>query len=868
MNDQTSAVPAIPPLTAGPWDGSTLDRLADIAAAAPHRPALCAGGERVSYAELLRRAGRIAATVPAAPPGEPVATLVPQTVAGLVGIVGALTTGRPVALLDPMLPAERIALIAARAGARTCLTDPALRPLAEAAGLTAVHIDPAAGGPTAGEAGRTVPSPPAAAPTDPAFIVFTSGSTGRPKGVSVSHAMLANEAYGGRERLGVGPADRVALVLPVAFMAGLTVLAFGLLNGATVCPHDPRDGGVRTLPDWLDAAAPTTVHCTPSLLRSLLAVLDQGRRFPSVRLVTTCGEAVHARDVAALRPHLGDTATFTSWSGSSEIGHLAFLPIPAGAAMPDGIVPVGRPAPGKEVTVVGDDGAVLPAGATGEVVVTSAYLSGGYWGDPELTAARFRRLPDGRTVYRTGDLGRFDADGTLRLLGRLDSAVKIRGYLVEPAEVEAALLACPQVSEAAVVPVRRPDAPVALAGYVSVRPGAATPAPATLRRQLAERLPSWMTPATITVLAALPRNERGKLDRAALPPATPPADGPAPRDSWEALTADLWAQVLELDRAPVDADFLDLGGDSLTAEELLAAAQQRFGVALDAADLAAAPTVAGFAARLAAGARRRATHPTMTTLREGEGPAVWCFAGAGGLGFGFLPLARRLGDQPVVAFHAHGLERRGRPDWTVAAAARRHVRDLLRRQPDGPYVLVGHSLGGLIALAAAQLLRASGSQVALVALLDTYLPDQAGTMAYQGPSAADPAPAAGARRVGRWTGAVRALLGDDRRLWSHRLRLPLAGVAQFDGITQYGVFFQQGHLLTRLHRPRPWDGPALLLLAGDNPANQDRWSTVLTGPTELRRLDCDHPSILREPHVALVAEAIAGRLGAAAGAAR
>ncbi|HEX5742198.1 MAG TPA: alpha/beta fold hydrolase [Pilimelia sp.] len=856
MGAHTAAAPA---LGAGPWPFDVGGRLAALAAADPDQPALCGDGRTVGYGDLLRHARQVTAAT-RGPAGAPLAALLPQTVAGLADLVGALAGDRPVVLLDPLLPVDRLRVVADHAGVRDCLTDAALRPLAAAAGLRPLVLPPAPA-PTAGhdpDAPGTGGSPGGAART--ACVVFTSGSTGRPKGVAVSHAMLCNEAYGAHERLGIGPGDRVALVLPVAFMAGLTVLAFALLNGATVCPTDPRATGVRHLPDWLDAAGASTLHCTPSLLRSLLAVLPPRRRLSPLRLVTTCGEAVHGRDVAALRPHLDPAAVFTSWSGSSEIGHLAFWPVAAGDPLPEGIVPVGRPAPGKQVTVVGPDGAPLPPGATGEVVVTSAYLSGGYWADAERTAARFRPLPDGRTAYRTGDLGRFDGDGVLHLLGRLDSAVKIRGYLVEPAEVEAALLACAAVAEAAVTAVRRPGAAAVLAGYVSPRPGQPTPTPAGLRRQLADRLPSWMVPTSITVLPRLPRNERGKVDRGALPPPAVPQGGPAPRSHWEVVVADLWAQVLELDRVPTDADFLDLGGDSLAAEELLAAVAQRFGVALDAADLAAHPTVARFAARVADDSRRRVRSSGVTVLRDGAGPPLWCVAGAGGLGFGFLPLARRL-DRPVYALQAHGLERRGRPDWTVAAAARRHVRQILARQPEGPYTLVGHSLGGLIALAAARLLRARGADVPLVTLLDTYLPDQAGAMAYAGP-AARPAGAQGPTAPGRArrvAASVRALAGDSRELWSYRLRLPLAGLVPFDGITQYGVFFQQGHLVTRLHRPRPWDGPALLLLAADNPADAHRWRQVLTGPLRVRRLDCDHPSILREPHVAAVAEVIAAQ---------
>jgi acyl-coenzyme A synthetase/AMP-(fatty) acid ligase len=185
---------------------------------------------------------------------------------------------------------------------------------------------------------------------------------------------------------------------------------------------------------------------TPSLLRSLAGVFSPGQVLTDLRLVMICGETVYGEDIAVVRPHLPKSCACVNWCGASELGSLAFFPIGAHAPLPQGPVPAGYPAAGKQVVLLREDGTPAPQGETGEVVVTSAFCAAGYWnGDPEL-ASRFSVETDGRRTYRSGDLGRFDANGALTLLGRKDAAVKVRGYLVEPAEVEAVLRTSPAVA--------------------------------------------------------------------------------------------------------------------------------------------------------------------------------------------------------------------------------------------------------------------------------------------------------------------------------------------------------------------------------------------------------------------------------------
>lgn len=821
-------------------------------AAAPDAVAIATRSQVCTYGELAERANAVAhAIVERVGVGpEPVAVLAGHDIAALVAILGVVESGRPFVVLDPVAPAARVEQIASLAGAVAGLVDDDHTNLAEDLGSTVPTWIPIGD--------EVAPHPPELARpstgTDTACVLFTSGSTGEPKGVRWLNQTLLSDAHSGFQALGVAPGDRMALVLPFSFAAGLTVVAFGLANGATLSLFDPRAQGVATMADWIDQDGITTLHATPSLLRSLLRAMEPGRRLDGLRLVTSCGEAIHGSDVARIRSHLGAAAPFVNWTGSSEVGVLSFFAVAPDAPLPEGTVPSGRVVDDKAITIDGDDG------ESGEVIVTSHYLGGGYWHDHEATAGRFVTLPDGQRRFRTGDLGRQAPDGSLQLLGRLDSALKIRGYLVEPSEVEAVLAGAADVAEVVVVGERRPEAPARLIAYVVPVAGASLSVPA-LRRLVRERLPAWMVPSRVIPMAALPRNERGKVDRTALPPPSDEASGElvAPRTEWEVAVADLWAGVLGLDEVGVHEDFTELGGDSLAAEELLSAAEASFGMPVPSSLLIESPTVAELAARLAS-ARSVTAAPTIVPLRAATTrPPLFCVAGAGGISMVFSSLSRRLpADQAIYAMHEHGLESRAVPSLTVRQAARRHLQSVRTIQPRGPYVLMGHSMGGLVALEMAHQLQAVGEEVALLALVDTYLPGAA-----QGGEVVE---------VQRDATGAAQVRGQLDRLWRVRsfktstlgnvARMATAGLVQLPGQAQYDAFYRRGILMSQLYRPQPYSGRTTIYAAQDNSDGVDHqaWSRVLTGPWDLCAVPGDHHSLLREPNVIQIADHLTAEL--------
>ncbi|WP_018501096.1 alpha/beta fold hydrolase [Parafrankia discariae] len=883
----------------------------------------------LSYAELDSRSSALARSLVVEGDGGNIGILLGQGAPAIVAMLGALKAGRPFVPLDPMLPAARLGQILRLAGVATCVTDSAHTELLAAARLEAADTGSTPGtatgfGPGSGRgAERTLlvdGELPAATtetdddllpgrralPTGPAFLVFSSGSTGVPKGVVWRNRTVMKDLDAGIERVGMNAADQVALVLPTAFAAGITVMFWGLLCGATLHPFDPRTSGIGAMPGWLVDRAITTLHLTPSLVRALTGAAGPGLTLPDLRAVTSSGEAVYGRDVAALRALLPTTCTFYNWSGSTETASLAFFPVRSGDEIPAGPLPAGWAVDGKDIEIVDEHGKPVPDGATGEISVTSRYLSGGYWNAPEMTAQRFRPVrlcgdsttdgsrdssalvsddqapasPAGglpvsgvtvtgeiilgdlgstEVVYRGGDLARRRPDGCIELLGRADAAVKIRGYLVEPAEIETVLLTSPDVLEAVVVAERVEGEPPRLIAYV-VCATAVKSATVAIRGLLREKLPAYMVPSSVVLLNELPRNERGKIDRPALPapPPRPPARRPTGRSHWEFALCDLFAQILKVDEVGVDDDFLELGGDSLLAQQLLSEIATRLGVTLPTSVLVEAPTVAALAVRVAGAQRGIPTHPTCVPLNvDGARPPLFCVAGAGGLAINFLGLARLLGsDQRVYGLQAQGMENRALPDWSVERHARRHLAVLRVIQPAGPYYLAGFSFGGLVALEMAHMLAAAGEEVGMLLLLDTTLPRSAQS-------------AAGARPGGDPGngGRITRLLPDKFPLPNasklrKAVRLPLTGLVRYPGLAQFDVFFDQARFIAQSYRVRPYAGRTILYLAEDNPkSGRDEWPTHLTGDSTIVTVPGEHHTMLNEPNVAVLAADMRARLG-------
>jgi len=913
----TTRQPTVDPGAAAPphagTEPSVLDGLAVVADRDPHALALVDEHGETTHGALDRTARALgllldAQLTPDDHTGRgvdveqgrapvPVGAMVAHGAGSVVALLGLLHAGRVVVALDPSLPGARLQHVVALAGIVDVVADAEHADRAAALvpeqgrvlSLEDLHGDARTAAATEGDL-AVVPGARERGGRDPAVVVFTSGSTGVPKGVTMTHRQLVVDSVAQREAFRLVPTDRVASVLPHGFAAGLTLVLSALHAGASVHVADPRRTGVDRLVTWVRDARLTTLHTTPHLLRSITGALDPSDdRLRALRVVATLGEAVTGTDVTALRPLLGPGASFCNQTGSSETAVYAVHEIRAGDPVPERSVPAGRIVTGKRIEVRRPDGSVADVGESGAVVCVSDAMTSGYWGAPDATADRAGTAADGIPTWTVGDLGRFDDQGRLTLLGRADDAAKVRGHLVEPSEVEAALRTVDAVQEAAVVAVQAPPAPTRLVAYVVSRPGRRSPSPAAIRRALRDLLPDHMVPTTIVPVTTLPRNERGKVDRTRLPEApalstTVDGDGAAfgedTYDQWQLAVGQIWAEVLglpavgplELPAVGLDNDFSALGGDSLSAEEMLAAVSDRLGVDVPSSELLRHPTLRSFTARIRLGAAAVPGHPdvvTLTARAPGDADPLFCVAGAGALALTFVPLARHLGDRPVFAFQQHGLERRSVPDWSIPAMARRYIELLRVVQPSGPYTLVGHSFGGLVALEMASVLAGAGHEVARVVLLDTHLPEQASERADTvefgqldlGRPAARPVPGV-LRRLAVRTSALRSRSATPFARIGRRARGVGAGVVRWQGQRHFRAFFDQALLVSRRWEPRPYAGPVTLVVADGNDSGPARWARYLRGPVDAVRVHAEHSSVLREPHVAEVAALVARQSGA------
>lgn len=576
----------------------------------PGRVALASPRMTLTYAELDARANRIARGInDRCGEGQVgVALLFDHDAEVISAMLGALKAGTYYVALDPAYPRPRLERTLQDSEVRLVLTDRRNLALARAlAGpLQVVDVEALDG------SDRALPS--RSGPGDLALLLYTSGSTGAPKGAVQNHENVLHDTMHYTNRGRFTHEDRFLLISSVSFGASVRTIYTALLNGASLHPFDVNAEGFPRLAQWMREQAITIYRSVPTVFRYFASTLTGKDQFPALRLLYLGGEPASWTDVELYRRHFGRRCVLVNRLGSTETLTYRSCFIDHGTPIADGPVPVGYPVPGKEVLIVDPDGCPVPPGEAGEIVVRSRYLSPGFWRQPERTRAAFTVDPADPDVrrYRTGDLGRLDTEGCLFHLGRIDFEVKIRGRRVETPGVETALRAVDGVHDAVVVAQRRGDHD-SLVAYI-VPTTSRAPDASTLRRVLAGQLPDYMVPATYVVLDALPLLPSGKVDRRALP--EPTAERPeqavpflGPRNEMEAALAAIWAEVLGLDAIGVHDDFLDLGGDSLSATRIMARVTNQFQSTGFVHLLWKAPTVARMAAVLAGDARMDEPEP-------------------------------------------------------------------------------------------------------------------------------------------------------------------------------------------------------------------------------------------------------------------
>ncbi|MEV6976426.1 amino acid adenylation domain-containing protein [Kitasatospora sp. NPDC093806] len=880
------ALPAETPARAadGPRDDrSVVAVFAERAAAHPDRVALAtADGRTVSYGELRARAERIARRLRrhGAGPGRVVGLCAERSAELVAGLLGILASGAAYLPLDPADPAQRLDRMVTDTGADLVLVQPDRRAAVPARVTTVLDLTVEDSADSAAEADSAESTAEGALPLPDAdgaaCVLYTSGSTGRPKGIALPHRAIVDSLLD-QDFLRPDEHETVLHLSSFNWDAAIFELLGPLLTGGTCALHPAGPLTPAGIADSLRRHRVTTAFLTTSLFN--LVVDQQPDALAGLRRLIIGGEAAspaHLRELLARRPDL----RLLNGYGPVECTFIVTRHEVRAVAADAVAVPIGRPLARTTVLVVDEELRPVPAGMSGEIVVGGDCLALGYVGQPGLTAERF--VPDpaghGRRLYRTGDRGRLRADGELEFGGRLDGQVKIRGRRIEPGEIEAVLVAHPAVGAAAVL--ARTDRPgeAVLVGYLVPAAGAALPGAAELRRWLRDRLPAYLVPTALVPLAALPVTPNGKTDRAALPAPDGLVESEqpyvAPRTEAETTLAKLWAETLRLDRVGVHDDFFDLGGNSLAIVRVAARACD-LGLPVGVADLLENPTVAALAAAVTARASAdaadtpvRRAGEVLVVLREGTGDPLYCVHPSGGSVAWYLPLARALPPgRPVIGLQARGIDG-GTDADTMAGLAEDYVRQLRTHRPQGPYTLLGWSMGGNIAQEMAIRLTAAGERVELL-LLEPAVPDADGMFAVT--EALDLLDRAVALReaVRRLSPGTPARLSQERELVATLLA---AGVnATEAGLGADWPVAMWTALLRAAagYRPAPYPGPVHLLVSAestdaapdrrsvvagaDYPAYERRCREMFPGALTVHRLPGTHRSMVTDPDVAAVA---------------
>ena len=826
------------------------------AALTPDAIAVVHNDARRTYAELDAEATRLARRLRTlgVKPCDRVAIALERSIGLVIAPLAVLKCGAAYVPLDETAPPQRRAFMIEDCEARVVVTAAgAVAP--EAAGVTRVDLDSTTL--TGAERRDWDPSVDAEAM---AYVMYTSGSAGQPKGVMAPHRAIVRLALN-NGYLDFQPTDRVALASNPAFDASTMEVWATLINGGcvVVIDHatliDPQRFGRR-----LDEHSVSVLWLTAGVFHQYADALAGS--FGRLRALITGGDVVDphiaARALERSPPRrllngYGPTET-TTFAATHHIREIA----PSATR-----IPIGRPISNTRIYILDRYREPVPVGAAGEIHIGGSGVALGYLNRPELTAERFIASPfvEGDRLYRTGDIGRYRSDGTIEFLGRNDFQVKIRGFRIELGEVEARLADHPSVRET--VALARDDGPgeKRLVAYFTIRLDAPPPAAEALRRHLAAILPEYMIPAAYVRLDALPLTANGKLDRMALP--APPMSAfvapgyEPPLGETEQRLARIWADLLGLEGIGRHANFFDLGGHSLLGIRLMYEIRKTFGRPLPVGVLFSAPTVAGLAHALDCGVEAPGSMSVAPIATGRPGRPIFM------IHLIERDLARRLGRRHSVYGLTFGLAAAGsdlNADWPrdIESFAAHYIDEMRSVEPRGPYRLIGHSLGGLIAYEMARKLVEAGEPVQFLGLLDCEAPDPARKprrlpLARIGLNLARTPPNVLLSLTNEWLEAI-----------------PLVRQAKIALSPPQSNFGLRLHAVDPAsYRPKPYAGRVHLFKAAiperpiasePSPPFEASWRNLALGGLEVQSLPGGHMEIVKDPLAALTAEAIESAL--------
>jgi amino acid adenylation domain-containing protein len=683
----------------------------------PDAVALTFEDEQLSYGELNRWANQVGHYLRSSGIG-------PETLVGLclepsfemiASLLGVLKVGAAFLPLNPNYPPERLAFMLEDAQVSVILTQERLLKLLTPLRVRAICVDnereifeSACGDDLPGDAMAD----------NLAYVIYTSGSTGRPKGTLLAHRGLCNLATQA-DVFKISAGSRLLQFASLSFDASVCEIAMSLTTGATLCLYRRTDSSFDSA-NLVEVARRQNVNTAifpPSVLNALSSA-----DFPTLRTIISGGESCPAETVARWSPG----RLFFNAYGPTEITVCSSM---TRCDSDEHVAPpIGRPLRNVSSYILDQYSNPVPVGVAGELHIGGVGLARGYLNQPGLTAEKF--IPDGLSgksgvrLYKTGDLARFRADGQIEYLGRLDHQVKVRGYRIELGEIEATLRLHPQVRDA--LALAREDMPgdKRVVAYLISKPGVVFERD-ELRRFLSEKLPDYLIPSAFVLMDEWPLTPSGKIDRSALPKPEMPKghrtrNSEQPRALTEEMLAGIWAEVLGVESVGVNDNFFELGGHSLLATQVISRLRETFGIEFPLRKLFEHPTVESLASSLRRTIGVPRQSPLVAMQPRGSRPPFFCVHPAGGTVYCYAELSRLLGlDQPFYGFNAQGLNGELPPLTRVEEMASMYIKALRDVQPHGPYLLGGWSFGGIIAYEMAQQLLAQNERIGLLALIDS-----------------------------------------------------------------------------------------------------------------------------------------------------
>ncbi|MEM8530407.1 MAG: amino acid adenylation domain-containing protein, partial [Chloroflexota bacterium] len=695
----------------------------------PESIALVQSGQQLSYTALNQRANQLARVLQqrGVGPEVRVGICVERSFDMVVSVLAVLKAGGVYLPLDLDYPSARLAYILENAQPHLILTQQTLEARLPAFEGEKVCLDRDQEL-WSNEDGSNLPT--TAAAENLAYIVHTSGSTGQPKGVLSTHRGATNYLAFLADRYALSASDVALQIATLSFDASVRDLLGPLSVGAKVVLVEQQQA--KDPAALLDTMRRQDVTCllsvVPTLLRGMAEAAESPMHASSISLMLLSGESLRSDDCHAAQTLFGTQVQLVNQYGPTECTMTSSYYRVDERALAQSAIPVGRPIDNAQIHILDEQLNPAPIGVYGEVYITSLGLARGYLNRPATTAVQF--LPNsfsscpGTQLYRTGDVARYRADGTIELGGRIDHQIKIRGVRVELGEIEAVLNQHPAVQRAAVTYHQQGGNEGRLVAYLVAE--AEAPSISTLRAFLKDFLPDAMIPAAFVVLDAVPLTTNGKINRRALPaPEHASLDlgtaYVAPQTETEERLAQIWMEVLGIERVGIDDNFFDLGGDSFKSIRVV----RKFGDSMRVFDIFKHPTIRALAVALSQ--ERTDEHALLQELTPALSPqertvSYVCFPYGGGSAISYQPLARALPRSHslyAVALPGHDFTREDEEPAPFHEVARACA-DEIQQTISGRLVIYGHCAGSAMAIEVARLLEADGVQVERVYLGGTF----------------------------------------------------------------------------------------------------------------------------------------------------